>query len=360
MPSPQLYAAREDGAWVVHEAATGARLPLSPLLEACLAAFDGGRTRAAALRALTAWPAAAVSALIDALVAAGVLVSSTASGRGGAWQTWGPVARWFHFATRDVPVRARSAPTHAAPSPVQRRRALTTVSLPLPVLPGALHDALVARRTWRQLATSPVSLQDAATLLGVTFGVQAWADAGEAGPSALKTSPSGGARHSLEAYVCVRRVTGVPPGLYHYRADSHRLDLLRPGCRENDLARFLPGQDGYHQAPLVCVMASSLARVAWRYPHARAYRVILTEAGHLAQTFALAATALGLASFSSGALADSAIEEAFSLSPTTCPVVYAVGAAHRPRGVVWAPYAHAPAPPRRLTRLGRHLARPRS
>jgi nitroreductase len=102
-------------------------------------------------------------------------------------------------------------------------------------------------------------------------------------------------------------------------------------------------------------MSSELARVAWRYSHARAYRVVLMESGHLAQTFALVATALGLASFSTGALADTVIEEAFSLSPATSPVVYAVGAANRPSGVAWAPYAHADAPRRRATRLGRHM-----
>ena len=44
---------------------------------------------------------------------------------------------------------------------------------------------------------------------------------GAKGRLALKTSPSGGARHSLEAYVWVRRVEQVPPGLYHYRAGDH-------------------------------------------------------------------------------------------------------------------------------------------
>ena len=39
----------------------------------------------------------------------------------------------------------------------------------------------------------------------------------------LKTSPSGGARHSIEAYVVVRRVAGVPAGVYHYDAAAHAL-----------------------------------------------------------------------------------------------------------------------------------------
>jgi len=353
-----LYAARSNGAWVVHEPRSGACLPLSPLLDACLAAFDGGATRTAARRRLTEWPAGAVSSLLNVLVDVGVLVPVQPSGADG-WRAWDGVAERFHFGTRNVPVSPRRTPRPAPPPAVTRRRALARLALPWPSLSGELRDVLVERRTWRHLADAPLSPLDLGTLLGVTFGIQAWADAPGAGWSALKTSPSGGARHSLEAYVCVRRVQGVPAGFYHYRPDRHRLDLLRHGCTARDLARFLPGQDGYRRASVVCVMASVLGRVTWRYGHARAWRVVLTEAGHLGQTFALTATALGLAPFTTGALADSAIEDAFALSPATCPVVYAVGAARRPAGVGWAPYAHAAAPARRSTPLGRHLAGPR-
>jgi SagB-type dehydrogenase family enzyme len=356
MPSPGLYAVRDRDGWLVHEARTGACLPLSPLLDACLAAFDGGATSTEALRRLGGWPGHAVSTLIGLLSDIGVLVPVHPRG-GDGWRAWDGVAERFHFGTRNMPVAPRRTPRPAPPPAVVRRRALARVPLPLPRLEGGLREALVERRSWRQLADAPVSCEDLGTLLGVTFGIQAWADAAGAGPSALKTSPSGGARHSLEAYVCVRRVRGVPSGLYHYRPDEHRLDLLRPGCTARHLAHFLPGQDGYRRASVVCVMASVLERVTWRYSHARAWRVVLTEAGHLAQTFALTATALGLASFSTGALADTAIEDAFALSPATCPVVYAVGAAPRPAGVTWAPFAHAEPPVRRMTVVGRHLAR---
>lgn len=354
MPAPGLCATRVDGHWVVQEARSGARLPLSPLLDACLGAFEGGATRAAAQRALAAWPAAAVAALVEVLADLGLLVAVEASDD---WRTWDAVAERFHFATRDVPVVARRTPRPPPPAPVRRHTALAHLPLDLPSVHADLASVLAARRTWRQLRDAPLSRGDLGTLLGVTFGIQGWADAPGAGWSALKTSPSGGARHSLEAYVLVRRAQDVPPGLYHYRPDRHGLDLLRRGCSARDLGRFLPGQDGYRRASVVCIMASVLARVVWRYGHARAYRVILIEAGHLAQTFALTATARGLASFSTGALADTALEDALGLSPDTCPVLYAVGAAPRPPGVAWAPYAHADAPARRSTRLGRHLAR---
>lgn len=269
------------------------------------------------------------------------------------WDAWGPEAQAFHLGTRDVPVVPTIDAPPSAPSPVVRRRAVTRVALSPPAGPSmALREALARRRTWRRMTGAAISIDHLGTLLGITFGVQAWADAPGAGWSALKTSPSGGARHSIEAYVCVRRVAGLDAGLYHYRPDRHRLDLVREGCTAQDIGRFLPRQSGYRRASIVCVLSSVLARVRWRYPHGRAYRVVLMEAGHLGQTFALVATALGLASFTTGALADSALEDALDLSSTATPVLYAVGAGVRPAGVGWAPYASAPPPPVRSTALG--------
>jgi SagB-type dehydrogenase family enzyme len=351
VPSPTLQATRQAGGWVVGVPGTGAVLPQSPLLDACLAAFDGGATVAAARRVLTAWPPPVVASLVQVLQDLGFLVPADQQRE--VWSAWGPEAEAFHFATRDVRFARGARRRPPPPSPITRRQARARMPLPLPALPPVgLEDALRARRTWRRMTGGSLTLEQLGTLLGLTFGVQAWADAPAAGWSALKTSPSGGARHSLEAYVCVRRVHGLPAGLYHYRPDVHRLDLLRPGCSAGDIGRFLPNQSGYRRASVVCAMASVLDRVRWRYPHGRAYRVVLMEAGHLAQTFALVATALGLASFTTGALADTVIEEAFGLSARHTPVLQVVGAGVRPPGVSWAPYADAPPPALRRTRLG--------
>ncbi len=347
-----VFATRHEGDWIVGEAHSGARLPAAPLVVACLDACAAPSTRAGIRRRLHQWPPMVVDRLVTALVAAGVLVDARAQ-EADSWAPWDATAEWYHHATRDVPVRKGTHATEPPPSPVRRRQG-TSVRLPWPqALDVPLLTALAGRRTWRRFGRAPLSLDDLGTLLGLTFGVQSWADAPGAGRTALKTSPSGGARHSLEAYVCVRRVHGLPAGLYHYRPDSHRLVRLREGCSAEDIGRFLPGQPGYRSAAVTCVMSSELARVRWRYPHARAYRVVLIEAGHLAQTFALVATALGLASFTTGALAETAIEDALDLSASTSPVLYACGAGARPAGVDWAPYADADPPPRRLTPLGR-------
>ena len=55
-----------------------------------------------------------------------------------------------------------------------------------------------------------------------TFGIQGWLQV-HGGRVPFKTAPSGGARHPVEPYVVVRRVSGIKPGLYHYASDRHEL-----------------------------------------------------------------------------------------------------------------------------------------
>jgi len=67
-------------------------------------------------------------------------------------------------------------------------------------------------------------------------------------------------------------------------------------------------------------------------PVARAYRAVLIDAGHLCQTFCLAATWLGLAPFCSMAFADSRIEQDLQLDGVRESLIYVAGVGARPRG----------------------------
>jgi SagB-type dehydrogenase family enzyme len=78
-------------------------------------------------------------------------------------------------------------------------------------------------------------------------------------------------------------------------------------------------------AAALFIMTAVFARTMWKYPKARAYRVVLLEAGHLCQTFCLTATRLGLAPFSTAALKDSLIEKDLGLDGISESVVYVAG-----------------------------------
>jgi SagB-type dehydrogenase family enzyme len=188
---------------------------------------------------------------------------------------------------------------------------------------------LLARRTVRRFGPGRLTLAQLSTLLYLTWGVTGTIRWPGLGRVPVKTSPSGGARHSLEVYVFARRVAGLPAGLYHYRGDRHLLERLRRGCRSADLARLAARQAWVGRCAALCVMTSVFPRVMWRYHFSRAYRVVLLEAGHFGQTFALVATWLGLAPFTTAALLDDDLERELGVDGARESVVYAVGVGTR-------------------------------
>jgi SagB-type dehydrogenase family enzyme len=269
-----------------------------------------------------------------------------------AWRPWNPAAGFFHLATKDVPfvdmprqVRTLRTKAKASPMPpaVKRYRGARRIPLPSNRAIGEFADTLLARRTWRRFAADPVDLASFGTLLGLTAGIQHWAHAAGEGKVALKTSPSGGARHSIEVYVLARRVEGLAVGIYHYAADGHALELVHVGARRHQIERYLPHQPWYTTAAAVVFFTSVFQRALWRYEYARAYRAILIEAGHLCQTFCLTATWLGLAPFCTMALADSRIEKDLGLDGISESVLYAAGVGTRPANTE-APKSRAGAP----------------
>ena len=262
-----------------------------------------------------------------------------------ALSEWNPAAGLFHSATKDVRFLPRAAARAMArrrprarrmPSPAKRIPGATTVALPAPDYSGEFPETLLARRTWRRFGAAAVSRQDLATTLALAVGVQHWAPT-PFGRVPLKTSPSGGARHPIEAYVSVRRVRGLAAGLYHYASDVHRLERLRRGDMTARLREWMPQSGYFAQAAFVVVLTAVLERQLWRYSYARAYRAALAEAGHVCQTFCLAATWRGLAPFCLMGLADSLIEQDLGIDGVRETVLYVAGAGTRPRGTTWAP-----------------------
>ncbi|MBW3535113.1 MAG: SagB/ThcOx family dehydrogenase, partial [Gemmatimonadetes bacterium] len=257
-----------------------------------------------------------------------------------AWEGWNPAAGFFHSATRDQLYTGPPAePSHGGlvsartEPPVLKRMEGPRTPLPAYERDDELSATLRARRTWRRFGSGPIPHESLARLLGATWGVQAWV--GDP-PAALKTSPSGGAKHAHEAYVVARDVEGLGAGTYHYDPDRHELVGLDAPA-DVDPVPFLAGQAWFEGAAALVFMTCVFERIQYKYRFARAYRVALMEAGHLAQTFLLVATQLGLAPFCTAALADSAVEAHLGLDGVRETVLYAVGVGVRPDGVAWAP-----------------------
>jgi SagB-type dehydrogenase family enzyme len=354
---------------VLHQFARGTRTVAAAPIVALLEAAATWRTEDELAAALPGASRAARRGLLRGLVRRGLLEASTATHpdprdtAAATWGAWNPVAGFFHDATRDVRFsprrlanaalrrRAREAPPPVAVTTRPQAPAADVCVLPPPALDSELATTLRARRSWRRLGRGALPLDALATLLGLTWGVQAWVDVDGFGWMPLKTSPSGGARHAVEAYVAVRRVEGVTPGIYHYDAVAHRLVRVRRGLPARVLAACVPQQTWMAGAPALVFMTAVFARAQWRYPTPRAYRTVLAEVGHHAQTFCLLATQRGLAPFCTMALADSVTERLLGVDGRREAALYAVGVAPRPAGADWAPWPHTRRLPRRLDRV---------
>jgi SagB-type dehydrogenase family enzyme len=280
------------------------------------------------------------------------------------WQDWSPVATWFHMATKDVPYGSPELAAQVASRrldeteeiPRTRLHSGSLLTLPPFTRAGRLPKILVERRTWRRYGKRAVTLRSLSTLLGYTWAVQRWMHLHGGHRFPLKTSPSGGACHSIEVYVAALNVAGLKRGLYHYDSDEHGLYRLSDASRAM-LRRYLPSQPIFSTAAAAFFMTAVFPRVQWKYRSPRAYRVVLMETGHLCQTFCLVATWLGLAPFCTAALGDSAIESDLGIDGLTETVLYAAGASPRPDGVKWAPFPSGERPFTSLPAWRRRLDR---
>lgn len=222
------------------------------------------------------------------------------------------------------------------PPPVREcRSASADRALPRPI-PTPL-DALCERRvTCRNYDTERVlDFEDFGAVMFRTFGARAVDDYAPGVTLLKKSTPSAGGLHPVGVYVLARQVAGVEPGLYHYHPIAHALEpllALDAGAAENLATRFLGGQTYFAQAHAVVVLAARFRRNFWKYRnHAKAYRSIVLDAGHLSQMLYLAATELGLGAFITAGVNELDIEKALDLDPMEEGVLAGCGFGHRGR-----------------------------
>jgi SagB-type dehydrogenase family enzyme len=193
---------------------------------------------------------------------------------------------------KPVPAGARVVPLPAAGSP-----ALGTMPL---------RDAIASRRSRRKFAGDPLSLEELSFLLWATQGVR------ERGPvRSMRMVPSGGARHSLETYLYLARVTGVQSGLWRYQPLGHEIVLLDSAA---DLAERLDKalQEQLWDAAAVFVWTAIPYRMEWRYSIV-SHKVIALDAGHVCQNLYLACESIGCGTCAIGAYDQNALDSVLGI-----------------------------------------------
>lgn len=254
---------------------------------------------------------------------------------------WHPLAATLHAFTRwdgaDAVKNMQDSGTETAASmravlgspPVEaasRDDAAKRIALPRAARTD--FDALLARRTTCRNfdAARPLPGGMFAQLLERVFAAQAQVRVTDDTVVLKKNSPSGGGLHPVEAYLVVQHVDGVPPGLYHYHATAHALEPMAwpegkgaspdAGALRDFVMQAVAQQHWFADAHALVLLAPRFGRTFWKYRrHAKAYRVIALEAGHLSQNLYLAATDAGLGAFITGAINEVFLERAFGLDP---------------------------------------------
>jgi SagB-type dehydrogenase family enzyme len=330
----------KDGELLLNNYATRVSISASPIAVTILHFFNRWRRPDDLIALLPGYTPASVRRAARQLAASTMLVreGSPEARRddkiAADWGAWLPDGG-FHFATKNAPyvdprwdARKRKSllPTTPQPRFFKRYPRAPKVALP-PLRPpsGEFLDVLHARKTHRTFSRRPVSVDQVSQLLGRVWGVQGWLETQEFGALAHKTSPSGGARHPGEVYVLAQRVDGLEPGLYHYDSIGHRLETISTGPVRSKAWRYCERQSHAREAAALFLMTAVFARTMWKYHHARAYRVVMLDAGHLCQTFCLVATWLGLGPFCTAALDDERIEKDLGIDGVNESVLYVAG-----------------------------------
>lgn len=267
-----------------------------------------------------------------------------------AFSRWEGVDAVRNMKDSDIETASRMRQTLGAPPPQAKH-----MTGPRHALPRADHgsfDDLLSRRvTCRNFDTDrslPLGLL--AQVLQRTFGSTACQREGEDLVFLKKNVPSGGGLHPIDAYVVVRDVEGMPPGLYLYRAEDHELQAVAGDTvvDRGFLMDMVGQQHWFADAHALVVLAPRFNRTYWKYRHhAKSYRVVAMEAGHLSQTLYLAATDAGLGAFITAAINEKPIERALGLDTINEGVLAVCGVGWRashmttseldPDGRIWQP-----------------------
>jgi len=317
------------------------------------------------------------AAALKRLLAAGLVIAD--GNRHVAWRErdaaqratyWHPLAATLHAFTRwsgvdavqnmkdsGTETAARMREVLGAPPVEAASRAVHETQVKLPRIAASSFDDLLARRaTCRNFDPSrPLPFELFAQLMQRVFAAQAEVRISEDTVFLKKNVPSGGGLHPIECYLAVQHVEGVAPGLYHYQAVEHALEPLPvPDGRDwadGGLRQFVQDmvaqQHWFADAHVAVLLAPRFDRTFWKYRHhAKGYRVVALEAGHLSQTLYLAATEAGLGAFITGAINEKELEQAFGLDHISQGALAVCGFGWRaeemvtaeldPLGTVWA------------------------
>jgi len=164
--------------------------------------------------------------------------------------------------------------------------------IPLPVLkPDDVPSSPLYEDLYRPgaITSAPVSVRTLSRFLEYALAISAWKQAGEV-RWALRSNPSSGNLHPTEGYLLIDEVPGLSPfpGLYHYAAKEHALELRAELPQES----FTSLLEGFPPDAFLVGFTSVNWRETWKYGE-RAFRYCQHDVGHAIGSARVAAQTLG-------------------------------------------------------------------
>ncbi len=130
----------------------------------------------------------------------------------------------------------------------------------------------------------------------------------------LRSAPSAGGLYPAELYLISRGTTLLPAGLYHYQPRHHTLIRFWDDHVWSGLQAACFWHPALESTHMVLVATAIFDRSAWRY-HARAYRRICLDTGHLLGNVELAAALTDYRPHLIGGFLDASMDELLYLNP---------------------------------------------
>lgn len=217
----------------------------------------------------------------------------------GAVRLEASLSEMFHENTKLTPLSSRAY--GAWISQIARSKVLTKlmsqaykvyslmdqVPLASPTPRGQLESLIAARRSVRNYTGESVSQEELGRMLFFSYGItdarRGW-----------RAVASGGGLYPLEIYAVALNVEGLERGIYHYNIERHCLDVVSREDRLGDLKECIWFEDILvDDAAVVFVVTAAFERSTLKYQD-RGYRMVLMEAGEVAQNITLTAAGMEL------------------------------------------------------------------
>ncbi|UCG27329.1 MAG: SagB/ThcOx family dehydrogenase [Bacteroidales bacterium] len=184
--------------------------------------------------------------------------------------------------------------------------------------PIGLAEAINERRSIREYSGHALTQEELSYLLWCTQGVKTYIP----GQATFRTVPSAGARHALDTYLLINKVTGLSNGLYRYMAIEQGLVQIseEPGLAGRIVSDCLD-QLMVKSCAVCFIWVAVVERMSWRYGE-RGFRYLFLDAGHVCQNLYLCAQAVGSGVCAIGAFSDDELNDTLNLDGINRFVIY--------------------------------------